>query len=65
MDKKELAEKLKSGAKAIRATQDAEPLKTSEVPQPLSPLEKAKVLLRKSDSKYVNHVSAKLLPSLN
>ena len=65
MDKKELAEKLKAGAKARRDVQDAEPMKTSEAPQPLSPAEKAKALLRKADSKYMNHISAKLLPSLS
>ena len=61
MDKKELAEKLKSGVEAKRA----EPIKTSDTPQPLNPAEKAKALLRRTDSKYINHISKKLLPGLD
>ena len=65
MDKKELAERLKAGVKACRVAQCAEPIKTSDTPQPLNPAEKAKALLRKTDSKYINHISKKLLPGLD
>ena len=61
MNRKELAEKLKAEAEANRA----ETIKTSDTPQPLKPTEKAKALLRKTDSKYINHVSKKLLPGLD
>lgn len=40
-------------------------IKTAEVPKPLSPVEKAKALLQKTDSKYQSHITKKLLPSLN
>lgn len=40
-------------------------IKTAEVPKPLSPMEKAKALLQKTDSKYQSHIAKKLLPSLN
>lgn len=59
VDRKELAQKLKAEANR------AETIKTSDTPQPLKPTEKAKALLRKTDSKYINHVSKKLLPGLD
>lgn len=40
-------------------------LKTAEVPKPLSPMEKAKALLQKTDSKYQAYIAKKLTPSLN
>ena len=40
-------------------------IKTAEVPKPLSPVEKAKALLQKTDSKYQSYIAKKLLPSLN
>lgn len=40
-------------------------IKMAEVPKPLSPAEKAKALLQKTDSKYQSHITKKLLPSLN
>lgn len=40
-------------------------IKTAKVPKPLSPAEKAKALLQKTDSKYQSHITKKLLPSLN
>lgn len=40
-------------------------LKTAEVPKPLNPVEKAKALLQKTDSKYQSHIAKKLTPSLN
>lgn len=40
-------------------------IKTVEVPKPLSPMEKAKALLQKTDSKYQSYISKKLTPSLN
>ena len=40
-------------------------IKTAEVPKPLSPMEKAKALLQKTDSKYQSYIAKKLTPSLN
>ncbi len=40
-------------------------VKTAEVPKPLSPMEKARALLQKTDSKYQSYIAKKLLPSLN
>lgn len=40
-------------------------VKTAEVPKPLTPMEKAKALLQKTDSKYQSYIAKKLLPSLN
>lgn len=40
-------------------------VKTAEVPKPLTPAEKAKALLQKTDSKYQSYIAKKLLPSLN
>ena len=40
-------------------------VKTAEVPKPLTPAEKARVLLQKTDSKYQSYIAKKLLPSLN
>ena len=40
-------------------------IKMAKVPKPLSPAEKAKALLQKTDSKYQSHITKKLLPSLN
>ena len=40
-------------------------IKTAEVPKPLNPVEKAKALLQKTDSKYQSYIAKKLLPSLN
>lgn len=40
-------------------------VKMAKVPKPLSPMEKAKALLQKTDSKYQSYIAKKLLPSLN
>ncbi len=40
-------------------------VKTAETPKPLTPMEKAKALLQKTDSKYQAYIAKKLLPSLN
>lgn len=40
-------------------------VKTAEVPKPLSPMEKARALLQKTNSKYQSYIAKKLLPSLN
>lgn len=40
-------------------------IKTAEVPKPLNPVEKAKALLQKTDSKYQSYIAKKLTPSLN
>ena len=40
-------------------------VKMAEVPNPLSPMEKAKALLQKTDSKYQSYIAKKLTPSLN
>ena len=40
-------------------------VKTAEVPKPLNPVEKAKALQQKIDSKYQAYIAKKLLPSLN
>lgn len=40
-------------------------IKTAEVPKPLNPVEKAKALQQKIDSKYQSYIAKKLLPSLN
>ena len=40
-------------------------IKTAEVPKPLSPIEKARALQQKTDSKYQSYIAKKLLPSLN
>lgn len=40
-------------------------VKTAEVPKPLNPMEKAKALLQKTDSKYQSYIAKKLTPSLN
>lgn len=61
MNTKELAELLRAKVEAKKA----EPVKTSDTPQDLTSTEKAKALLRKTDSKYINHVSKKLLPGLD
>ncbi len=64
MDKKELIERLKADAKAKREAEKNDTIKVSETPQALSPIEKAKALLRKTDSKYSGYISSKLLPGL-
>ena len=70
MDKlKALAEKVRH-AKAIlqklkNTSKKDEPItKVSETPQPQTPVEKAKALLRKTDNKYTSYIDSKLLPSL-
>lgn len=40
-------------------------IKTAEVPKPLNPVEKAKALQQKIDSKYQSYIAKKLTPSLN
>lgn len=40
-------------------------IKTAKVPKLLSPMEKAKALLQKTDSKYQSYIAKKLTPSLN
>ena len=45
--------------------QNSDIVKTAEVPKPLTPAEKAKALLQKTDSKYQSYIAKKLLPSLN
>ena len=55
------AEKLKTESEANRI----EPIITSDIPQDFTPTDKAKVLLSKADSKYINHMSKRLLTSLD
>ena len=61
MDKKELAERLKTGAKA----HNEQILKTSDTPDEMTPLERAKAMRRKVANKYDNYIIKKLLPSLD
>ena len=66
MTHEEIIEILKSKArKAKNKVRDSKVLKTSETPQGLTPLEKAKALLRQTDNTYSHYISAKLLPNLN
>lgn len=44
---------------------DSEVLKTSDTPTPQTPSEKAKAVQRKTDNKYIDYVTNKLLPSLD
>lgn len=62
--KEQLAQILKKKAKKEKQEKD-DIIKTAEVPKPLSPMEKAKALLQKTDSKYQSYIAKKLLPSLN
>lgn len=62
--KEQLAQILKKKAKKEKQEKD-DIIKTAEVPKPLSPAEKAKALLQKTDSKYQSYIAKKLLPSLN
>ena len=62
--KEQLAQILKKKAKKEKEQKD-DIIKTAEVPKPLSPMEKAKALLQKTDSKYQSYIAKKLLPSLN
>ena len=61
MDKKELAERLKTGAKA----HNEQILKMSDTPDEMTPLERAKAMRRKAANKYDNYITKKLLPSLD
>ncbi len=62
--KEQLAQILKKKAKKEKEQKD-DIIKTAEVPKPLNPMEKAKALLQKTDSKYQSYIAKKLLPSLN
>ena len=62
--KEQLVQILKKKAKKEKQQKD-DIVKTAEVPKPLSPVEKAKALLQKTDSKYQSYIAKKLLPSLN
>lgn len=62
--KEQLAQILKKKAKKEKQEKD-DIIKTAEVPKPLSPMEKAKALLQKTDNKYQAYIAKKLLPSLN
>lgn len=62
--KEQLVQILKKKAKKEKQEKD-DIVKTAEVPKPLSPVEKAKALLQKTDSKYQSYIAKKLLPSLN
>lgn len=62
--KEQLAQILKKKAKKEKE-QNNDIIKTAEVPKPLSPVEKARALLQKTDSKYQSYISKKLTPSLN
>ncbi len=61
MDKKELAKKLKARAKA----HSEQILKTSDTPEELTPLERAKFMRRKMANKYDNYIAKKLLSGLD
>lgn len=58
-----LEECLNNTAKEKQQKDDV--IKTAEVPKPLNPMEKAKALLQKTDSKYQSYIAKKLTPSLN
>ncbi len=58
-----LEECLNNTAKEKQQKDDV--IKTAEVPKPLNPLEKAKALMQKTDSKYQSYIAKKLTPSLN
>ena len=58
-----LEECLNNTAKEKQQKDDV--IKTAEVPKPLSPMEKAKALLQKTDNKYQTYIAKKLTPSLN
>lgn len=58
---KELARK----ALEKRKQKESEIVKTSETTQAQTPSEKAKAVQRKVDNKYINHVTNKLLTSLD
>lgn len=62
--KEQLAQILKKKAKKEKE-QNNDIIKTAEVPKPLSPVEKARALLQKTDSKYQSYIAQKLTPSLN
>lgn len=62
--KEQLAQILKKKAKKEKQEKD-DIVKTAEVPKPLNPVEKAKALLQKTDSKYQSYIAKKLTPSLN
>lgn len=62
--KEQLAQILKKKAKEEKQQKD-DIIKTAEVPKPLTPEEKAKALLQKTDNKYQAYIAKKLTPSLN
>lgn len=49
----------------IAPTEKDTPIKTSETPQEMTPLEREKARRRKIASKYDSYIIGKLLPSLN
>lgn len=66
MDKKLKLRELARQAKRKRdERKEAEVLKTSETPTAQTSSEKVKAVQRKVDNKYINHVTDKLLPSLD
>ena len=66
MTQEETIEILKAKARnAKKKARESKVLKTSETPQGLTPLEKAKALLRQTDNTYSHHISAKLFPNLD
>lgn len=62
----EASEKAKRAKAILKAKKEAkeEITKTAEVPEPLTPIEKAKALRQKCDSQYASHIHKKLLPGL-
>lgn len=57
-------ERAKALLKAHKEAQENEVIKTSETPQPMKPIDRARALNRKIDNQYQSHIAKKLLPSL-
>lgn len=60
----DIIQKAKELLKAKKEAKEKEIIKTAEVPKPLSPIERAKALRQKCDSKYTNHIAKKSLTGL-
>lgn len=66
MDNKKKVEIIKAILKAKKEKQPQnEPIKTTETPQPMKPIEKAMALRRKTDNKYANYIASKTLTGLD
>lgn len=61
MDKVEIAKELLKAKKE----EENKTTKTSDTPQPLTPLEKAMALRRKSFNKYASYISSKILAGID